>query len=45
MTALQHLSPGQPMLLGNVEHAGIRYRHGTQTLIADFNVTTIAVAP
>jgi hypothetical protein len=39
--ALERIAPGLPMLPGKVERREFEYRrHGTQTLIAAFNVTT-----
>jgi hypothetical protein len=38
--ALEGIAPGSPMLPGKVERRGFEYRrHGTQTLIAAFNVS------
>lgn len=39
--ALERIAPGLPMVPGKVERREFEYeRHGTQTLIAGFNVTT-----
>ena len=39
--ALERIAPGLPMVSGKVERCEFEYkRHGTQTLIAAFNVTT-----
>ena len=43
--ALERIAPGLPMLPGKVERREFEYRrHGTQTLIAAFDVTTGKVA-
>ena len=39
--ALERIAPGLPMMPGKVERREFEYkRHGTQTLIAAFNVTS-----
>ncbi len=39
--ALERIAPGLPMMPGKVERREFEYRrHGTQTLIAAFNVAT-----
>jgi hypothetical protein len=39
--ALERIAPGLPMVSGKVERREFEYRrHGTQTLIAAFNVAT-----
>lgn len=39
--ALERIAPGLPLVPGKVERCEFEYkRHGTQTLIAAFNVTT-----